>query len=219
MSAPSPGRDCKERIDELMNAARTMPDEHLISGMCNPGFQKKHARLEIPLVGIGQVFHEDATSGFSNYSPVKYQATIQRAFYPSGQDANLYDADGITVLNVTAGAPDDTWRPVVGIIYEVQGMYLQISATAAGREADVNLFDGVRQVPVWQSGAAGIATGDAYAIYPVDQAGLMPIALIGNPPLKITNGTYLQLDTTGLAAAETIALTIAYIARYVGGLD
>lgn len=150
----------------------------------------------------------------------RYDVDSLEEYYPIGEGANIDDTVPLGNIQALTGALDPVLQPPLGEVYEVYGIRMLCSAFAVNREADVVIFDGADIVPLWASGAGAILALSDYLIWPVDHSTLITgaVAVIGVPPLKLTNGQYLQLDTTGIAPGETIDLYIHYIRKKIGGL-
>lgn len=146
----------------------------------------------------------------------EHNATLTQDFYPTAVSKNPL-AIASTVL--TAGAPAaDVSRPG-NLTYEneIQCIYVVSNAFGANRGIAINLHDGVATIPIFDSGIFW-PTGVSFLVWPVDVSTFMTgaISVIGVPPLRTNNTTYLNAVATGLAGAETFTIYITPTSLPIG---
>lgn len=178
-----------------------------------------HGNVIVDPVAVSGITNEDDTTS-PIVPPTRYDPTLDLQYYPVGINADLLQVGSLGDAVVTATTRTVDIQPALGRIFEIQSIAFFSTALAAGRTATLSWYDGINTVPIWLSGAAGVASGDEYLIYPVDMSTLMTGSadLIGSPPLRLINGQYIRFANTDLAAAETFTLRYRYDTRFIGGL-
>ena len=170
-------------------------------------------------VAVSGVTNEDDTTS-PVVPPTRYEPALDLQYYPVSINADLLQTGTLGTVITDATTRTQDIQPTLGTIFEIHSISFIASALAAGRTATLNWYDGVNTVPIWLSGAAGVASGDEYLIFPVDLSTLMTGAadLIGVSPLRLINSQYIRFANTDLAAAETFRLRFRYDTRVMGGL-
>jgi len=198
-----------------MRRCRTLSNAQLQTG------RRITSEVEIPPAGLAQVFHENATEAFRNFAPITYYGgNIDKAYWPVGQDSNVSTQELIQNIQITNAASTATLAADASNMAEIEFMRITCSALAAARTLDISIADGTNTVPIWSSLGANVASGADFAIWPVDVSTYYAgaVALIGTQ-ISITAASYLEMDSSDIAGAETMDLYVHWKAKRVGGLE
>lgn len=150
-------------------------------------------------------------------APTKYESNdLLQSFYPTNP---IDTTQVITVTQLTASALAADYQPTAGYINDIQLIFFDMSATAAGRDLYVYVTDGTSSIPIYESGAGGLASGVDGIIFPWDQTAIyMPATQAWGFPLITHAATYLNFTNTDLTAAETIDVYVHAKIMHVEGL-
>ena len=161
----------------------------------------------------------DRRTGVERYH-ARYSALLtDKEYYPVSKEAGTSTEHVISHHVLDAVAPVADVIPIDDDLVNLQLIRAVCTVFAVNRALEVNIYDGTGNVvPIYRSGAGGLAGGEDGIIFPTDELTAVPTYPGSRNSFDYHSTSWLRFTAIGLAAAEEIAIDIHQIHHDAGGL-